>query len=294
MIARLQRGRVSRRQLMAAGISSDAVDRRVHSGYLLREHRAVFVVGHLAHVPWGAEPAALLSIRDGAALSHHTAARLWGLRGSERSQVVHVTVEGSSAGRRRGVVIHRTRVLHAKDLRIREGLPVTSPARALLEVAPSLSDRELELALDQGIVAGILRSADVAEMLERTRGNWGWPRLAALVERQRDPTLTRSEPEERLLALVRKADLPDPRLNVRLHGYEVDFHWPAQNLVVEVDGFRSHSTHRAFEHDRRKDATLGAAGVATMRVTWRQIEDEPYAVVARLALALARARAQSA
>jgi hypothetical protein len=100
MIARLQRGRVSRRQLTAAGISSDAVDRRVRSGYLLREHRAVFVVGHLAHVPWGAEAAALLSIRDGAALSHHTATRLWGLRDPERGQVVHVTVEGSSAGRR--------------------------------------------------------------------------------------------------------------------------------------------------------------------------------------------------
>jgi very-short-patch-repair endonuclease len=203
---------------------------------------------------------------------------------------VHVTVEGSSAGRRRGVVIHRTQVLDAKDVRIREGLPVTSSARALLEVAPSLSDRELELALDQGVVAGILGSADVAELLERTRGHWGWPRLAALVERQRGPTLTRSEAEERLLALVRKAGLPDPRLNVRLHGYEVDFHWPAQHLVVEVDGFRSHSTHRAFDDDRRKDATLEAAGVTPMRVTWRQIEGEPYAVVARLALALAPAR----
>ena len=78
-----------------------------------------------------------------------------------------------------------------------------------------------------------------------------------------------------------------PAVNQRLHGYEVDFYWRAERFVLEIDGFRFHSTRRAFEHDRRKDAALRAAGVTTMRVTWRQIEDEPLAVIARIAQAMA-------
>lgn len=111
--------------------------------------------------------------------------------------------------------------------------------------------------------------------------------MAALVAHQAGSALTRSEAEERFLDLIRRAQLPAPEVNTRVHGYEVDFLWRAQRLVVEIDGFRFHSTRRAFEGDRRKDATLKAAGLATMRVTWDQIEHELLAVTARLGQALA-------
>jgi very-short-patch-repair endonuclease len=100
--------------------------------------------------------------------------------------------------------------------------------------------------------------------------------------------VTRSEAERRLLALVREADLPQPQTNARLHGYEVDAYWPAHGLVVEVDGYRYHSSRPAFERDRAKAAKLVAAGLTVMRLTWLQMTHEPYAVIARLAQALAR------
>jgi very-short-patch-repair endonuclease len=104
----------------------------------------------------------------------------------------------------------------------------------------------------------------------------------------RTTTLTRSEAEEMLLALVRDADLPLPLVNQRLHGFEVGFHWPQAALVVEVDGFAFHSSRAAFERDRVRDARLQAARIEVMRVTWRQLEHEPLAVVARIAQALVR------
>jgi very-short-patch-repair endonuclease len=87
------------------------------------------------------------------------------------------------------------------------------------------------------------------------------------------------------------ADLPRPQVNARLHGCEVDCLWPERNLVVEIDGFQFHGSRRAFEYDRQKDAKLAAAGVVVMRFTWRELMENPYAVIARLAQTLIRARA---
>jgi very-short-patch-repair endonuclease len=108
----------------------------------------------------------------------------------------------------------------------------------------------------------------------------------ALLDRDAKPALTRSEAEERLLALIRSAELPEPELNVRIGRHEVDFLWRDRGLVVEVDGFRYHSSRDAFERDRLRDAELGAQGFTVMRITWRQIVGSPEAVVARIAMAL--------
>jgi very-short-patch-repair endonuclease len=80
-----------------------------------------------------------------------------------------------------------------------------------------------------------------------------------------------------------------PQTNARLHGYEVDFLWPAARLVVEIDGFAYHRTRQAFERDRRRDAQLAAACFTVVRFTWRQLTEEPEAVVAQLAVLLRRA-----
>ncbi|MGH3266985.1 MAG: endonuclease domain-containing protein [Trebonia sp.] len=184
------------------------------------------------------------------------------------------------------VHLHRTRILTAADLRIRFGLPVTSPSRTLLEIAPQLPERRLELALDRCLVDRLLSPSELTELLARAGGHPGRGPLTALLESHRDPAITRSEAEERVLELIRGAQLPAPAVNVRLLGYEVDFLWRAERLVLEVDGFRFHSTRRAFEHDRRKDQTLRAAGFYSTRVTWRQLQSEPLALAARLAQAL--------
>ena len=81
--------------------------------------------------------------------------------------------------------------------------------------------------------------------------------------------------------------LPQPRANEPVLGYMADFLWSEQRLIVEVDGFGFHSSRSAFEHDRRRDQRLAAAGYMVIRITWRQLEQEPLAVVARIAQALA-------
>jgi very-short-patch-repair endonuclease len=87
---------------------------------------------------------------------------------------------------------------------------------------------------------------------------------------------------------LRQGQLPGPEVNAGLQGYEVDFFWRTERLVVEIDGFAFHSSRRSFESDRRRDATLAAAGVRVMRVTWRQLDSEPQALLVRLAQALVR------
>jgi very-short-patch-repair endonuclease len=108
------------------------------------------------------------------------------------------------------------------------------------------------------------------------------------------PAFTRSEAESRFLDLVRRAELPAPAVNVRVSGCEVDFMWRRARLVVEIDGFAWHAHRDAFERDRRRDANLIAEGITVMRVTWRQLMDEPFAVVARVARVLATAAGSSA
>jgi len=297
-IAATQRGRVSRRQLRAASFSDGATDRLVSKGRLHRLHTGVYAVGHLAPIPLGAETAALLACREGSALSHLTAATLWKLLRPASTPGADATVDvmivGAQTARPTGVRVHRTRRLLPHEVRVLERLPVTSPARTLLDSADLLSEYELEWAVNEAQVSRIVRVAELRDVLSRAAGRRGSPLLAKLLEGRREPALTRSEAERRLIALIRSARLPTPSTNVRLHGYSVDALWREQRLVVEVDGFRYHGGRNAFERDRAKGATPTAAGFDVMRVTWRQMEDEAYAVIARLAQALAWAQARRA
>src|SRR5690606_24158237 len=97
---------------------------------------------------------------------------------------------------------------------------------------------------------------------------------------------TRSEAEERMLALVRRAQLPEPQVNARYAGYEVDFLWRDQRLVAEVDGYTFHADTTAFENDRRRDLVLVSRGMRVVRVAWRQLMTAPEVVLVRLAQAL--------
>jgi very-short-patch-repair endonuclease len=264
-------------QLQAAGISKHAVARRVASGWLTRLHRGVYLVGPLP-APFSAEMAAVLACGRTALLSHHSAAAIWGFRPPHEGDV-HVTVQGRDA-RPLGVTVHRTK--DPVQAALHHGLPLTTPARTLLDLAPLLPQRDLDRAVEQ---AQVLNLTDRATLLRCSKNRRGAPILKRALHHE--PRLTRSEAEQRLLALIRAAGLPLPRSNVRLHGHEVDFLWPAQRLIVEVDGFAYHSTREAFERDRRRDAGLQALGYRVIRLTWRQIVHEPEATVARVATLLA-------
>lgn len=289
-IAAMQRGRIARRQLHHAGVSDGAISRLVKRRFLIPVHPGVFAVGHLGAIPLARETAALLAIRRPAILSHRSAAALWSLAAA--SGPVDVLVRGGSARSPAGVQVHRTRNLGAADVRIRHGLPVTSPARTLLDQADGSSDRQIELAFNELLVQHQLRVGDLTELLRRSNGRQGIGILKALVDSHGAPKISRSEAEKRVLALLRAAQLPAPRTNVPLLGFEVDFFWPDHRFVLEFDSFQFHSTQRALERDRSKDGILIAAGYVPMRITWRELRDEPYAVIARIAATLGRGAQQ--
>jgi very-short-patch-repair endonuclease len=275
-LAACQHGVVTSAQLAAAGLGSRAIAHRVAQGRLIRLHRGVYQVGPVA-APRGPEMAAVLACGEGALLSHHTAADLWGIM--PHAGDVHVTVAGEARRRRPGLQIHRSASLNAA---VHHGLPLTTPARTLRDLAPHLPQHELDRAVEQ---AQILKLATLDELetavIGRSRGSRALRR--ALHD---EPTLTRSDAERRLLDLVRAARLPRPETNAVVLGCEVDVLWRAKRLVVEVDGFAYHSSRAAFERDRRRDAALQAAGYRVVRLTWRQITLEPHAVVAALATLL--------
>jgi very-short-patch-repair endonuclease len=288
-IAGAQRGRVARRQLLAAEIGSNTIDRLAQGALLRRVHSGVFAVGPDVAIPLADETAALLAVRAGAALSHHTAAIRWRMRGPETGDgLIHLTVPGASVEDPAGVRVHRSTVLRARDVRLRDGLPVTSPARALLDLAPILPAREMERALDQMLIQHLGTLGHINELLRRAGRHVGRPILQDIIAAHTTSTFTRSEAEERFLALMRRSGLPQPLVNARRLGYEIDFLWPDHRVAVEIDGFAFHSTRDRFEADRKRDGELRKAGLTVIRISWRQLEREPEAVIADVAQALAR------
>jgi very-short-patch-repair endonuclease len=153
------------------------------------------------------------------------------------------------------------------------------PERAIPELA----------AKQRGVVTRaqlLARRSEFVSLLARRSSRPGTHALRALLD-DGTPALTRSQAEERLLALIRAAELPAPETNIRIDRHEVDFLWREQRLIVEVDGFRFHSSRSAFERDRQRDTELSSQGFRVIRITWRQIVDRPEALIARLAKALA-------
>ena len=294
-IASRQRGRVSRRQLLAAGLSDSQISGRIARGQLHARRRGVYAAGHEAPIALAQETEALLAVAPGAALSHVTAAGLWGMLAPATvasaaapggGAIVHLTVRTDS--RLPGIAVHRRRGLTARDLRIRHGLTLTSPAWTLLDVAGTLQTRALERAFDHLLVQRLMRPSELRELLGRVPTIAGRRRIVRLLDREQGPRVTRSEAEERLLALLRASDLPEPEVNGRRHGWEIDFFWPEARLAVEIDGYRFHSTNIRFTRDRRKDAQLAAHGIIVIRFTWDQLVETPLAVVARISGLLAQ------
>jgi very-short-patch-repair endonuclease len=203
---------------------------------------------------------------------------------------MHVTVQGRDPGRKPGVRVHQVRALARREIRVLNQIPVTAPARTLLDLAAELAARDLEQCIAEAYARRLARESDLRAVLRLQARHRGAAALRAWVGSDVAPALTRSEAEERLLDLIRKAGLPAPEVNVRIGPHEVDFLWRAERLVVEVDGFQFHSSRASFERDRLRDAELQAQGFRVIRVTWRQLVDQPEGLLARIAQALALVR----
>jgi very-short-patch-repair endonuclease len=285
-------GVVARDLLLAAGIDAADIDRRVDSGWLRPIYRGVYAVG-----PVQSEEApllaAVLACGDRAVLSHRSAARLWRMITAGSAVPVEVIVPAPRCPRNRGIRVHRVQPLPPDEVTRLRRIPVTTRARTLFDLAPQLPTRELEQALAKAErrYAGTQRR--LAALLARYPARPGTPKLRELLGGSRPPALVRSEAEERFLALVRRAQLPEPEVNVAIGAYEIDFFWRDARLAVEIDGFAFHADRAAFEADRRRDADLAAHGIQVMRITWRRVTEEPEATLVGLVEALAR-RARAA
>lgn len=284
-IAGRQHGVVARRQMLAAGISTSAIRHRVASKRLHPVYPRVYAVGHPLLLPRARYMAAVLACGRGAVVSHRDAAALLGLL-STGSGLVEVTTPHLGMRRRPGIAVRRTRSLPDDETTTSEGIPCTTVARTLVDIAGCEPPRRLRRALEQSLVLGLFDLRPMRVALERARGRRGTGTLRRLLEEiSGEPPFTRSELERRFLELVRKAGLPLPVVNSFVVGHQVDFHWPPWRLVVETDGRAFHGHALAFHEDRRRDLELELAGWRVVRVTWRQVVTEPR----RLAMLL-RAR----
>jgi very-short-patch-repair endonuclease len=235
----------------------------------------VFAVGHSVLRVEGAWMAAALA--TGGFLSHATAAAAWDLR-QVGSGAIHVTVAGDPGRmRRRGLLIHRSATLTRGDTTTNRGIPITTPARTIVDLARTLHGRPLEHAID---LADQRRLIDFAELHRRPV-----PRsLRAVLSRyQAGTTPTRSELEERFLRLCDDHGIRRPHVNARVEGIEVDFVWRDARLIVEVDGYSYHRSPSSFESDRERDVILALAGWQVLRFTWTQLTTRPAWVAAAVA-----------
>lgn len=210
-----------------------------------------------------------------------------------RGRTVDVTVLRDRHRKTPGIRGHRSGCLLERDVRVQQGLPVTSPARTLLDRAATLTIHDLERELDEAlIVLQIARREELADVVARTIGHRGTTTLRRLLEHRTHDTITQSEAERLFLALIRKAGLPEPEAQVRLGAYKVDFLWRKERVVFEIDGYRFHTSRGAFDRDRRKDLALKQARFDPNRVSRDQVKHEPLTVLAHVASALARATAR--
>jgi hypothetical protein len=257
-IAAKQHGVVARRQLVEAGLEPRAISRLLAAGWLHPLHRGVYAAGHRAVGSHGRDLAAVLACGAEARLALRSAGALWAMTKPWRGDV---DVIASSGRTRKGIQVHRTRSLPRSDVTRHYGIPVTTPARTLIDLATVVDLPTLEDAVAEALVRGLVT---VSALVPRATG--------ALAEALGLAEPTRSRLERAFRRFIAQHDLPPPVINGFVEGYEVDAHWPDARLIVEVDGWRYHSSRRAFENDRERDAVLQAAGWPVVRVTARQLD----------------------
>lgn len=292
-LAGRQHGVVADWQLIAIGMSTSSISRRVAAGRLHRIHRGVYAVGHRALSTQGRLMAAVLACgRDpgeregaagpddrgntvlgqwGAALSHRGAANLWGLLPLSQGPV-DVSVPGyGGRARRWGIRVHRSQSLLPAVVTLRQGIAVTTPGRTISDLRHAASSNGRQGLVSPKELRRAIRQANVLG-------------LSIGAEAGRDRT--RSDLERAFLRLCRRHRLPAPEVNVRVGQHLVDFLWRDRRLVVETDGYRYHRGRAAFDDDRSRDLELRGGGYEVIRISERQVEEQPQQIAEVLATAL--------
>jgi len=262
---------VSRRQLLGLGIDAGAIERRLRGRRLRALHRGVYAVGRPEVSRRGAFLAAVLACGPQAALSHGSAGLFWGIVGDRPMLAIEVTAP--SQRRRPGLTAHR-RTLAASEITRRHGIPATSPATTLLDLATRLDRPKLERAIGEADRLDVIDPERLRAKLDRMDGRSGVRALRATLDRHTF-RLTRSELERLFIPIARRAGLRMPETLQVVDGFEVDFFWPELGLVVETDGLRHHRTPAQQAKDLVRDQAHKAAGRECLRFSHAQVRYDP-------------------
>jgi hypothetical protein len=285
-----QFGVLSLAQLRSVDMSNSAIRHALRAGRLHRVFRGVYALGRAPIDEKGGMFAATLACGEGAVVSHRSAAALMGLLDREPASI-HVTARCQRGRKIDGIRSHSARHLRRDETGTFDGIPSTSPARTLVDVAVEVGMPTLRSCFERAAARRLLDIEAVEASLDP--GRRGMPSLRLLLQEWRGAASVaatqrlKSPLEAMVLPLLAKWGLPMPRCNapVQLAGrrIEVDFLWEEQRFVVEADSRDFHGTEVAFERDRWRDRELLRAGYSSLRVTRRQAEREADAVAAAIA-----------
>lgn len=273
-LAEGQHGLVTRRQLLALGMSREAIKYRIGRRRLHPVAQGVYAVGRPDLTQHGRWMAAVLACGPQAVLSHGSAAALWGIRREEEGGRVEVSMPPDLVRCQAGVIAHRAAVPR-RQVTTRDGIPVTAVIWTIVDLAAHLGREELEVTINEADALGRTNPEQLRRACDGPlAGRPGVGILRALLDRQTF-RLTASGLERLFLPLVRQAGLPVPETGVRVCGYRVDFWWPDLGLVVETDSLRYHRTPAKQRKDRERDQAHLAAGLVPLRFTHAQVAFEP-------------------
>ncbi len=281
-------------QLLAIGFTEGSIRHRAEAGRLIRVHRGVYAVGRPLTTPLEHGAAALLACGPRSALAGFSALAFWSLLGgSDWPDPPVVLVPAHDRRRHANIEIHNSKTLLRRDIRTRNGLRVTSPARTLLDVAPHLNAEELRRATGAALRRHLTRPTQLRDVIARNPQHPGTEALRPLAT-QTPGNLTRSPLEDDFATFCATHALPTPHTNVTIAGYEVDAWFPEERVIVEIDSVEFHADPRAFETDRERDAHHLALGVVTVRLTKERMRADPRREADRLHAILAARRAKAA
>lgn len=262
---------MTRTQLLEVGLGSGAIGARVKSGALVTRYPGVYAIPPARTDPPALAAAAVLACGPHAALSHASAAYLWGFLRYWESPPEVTLAKGDR--RPRQILTHRCPSLKPRDIRSQRGVPITSPERTILDMAPRLTTKQLTRMVNDARLSGHLHLATLDDMIARNPFHLGTNRLKPFAQDPANPT--RSTFEDEFLAFIKAFGLPTPLINVKVNGREVDAYFPQQKVIVELDGWAFHRERSSFLDDRERDSENLKVGIRTVRMTRDRISDTP-------------------
>jgi very-short-patch-repair endonuclease len=279
-LAERQHGVVSRAQLLDLGVGPGAIKHRVELGRLQQVRRGVYAVGHRALRGEAWWMGGVLAGGADTVLAGRSAAALWRMRDSARPVVEVISPRRVDL---HGIEAHRI-VLPEDEVTVEGGIPVTTPARTLFDLAAVVREDQLEHAFNEAEVRRLTSPVSLDALLKRYPKRRGTRAIRRVLDKHQayGETVTRSRLERRFLSLLDDHGLPRPKVNRRTDHGELDATWHQQKLIVECDGFAAHGTRKAFEEDRERDRALQVAGWRVVRITWRQLDTDGDTIAAQL------------